>query len=255
MSEKTLRLCRILFLICLTSACQEDVSQNEGTGTPDELRSTANAIAPKEPTAQDWARFASHMEMTSQRPATHADSMRITALGDSIRRVIEKYRDVRVVRAAGYEPLVPDREFDEKHFSRYDLASKRLTLRIDDPPSLLYRKDSSNRFILVGAMYVVPGDYSQAALDSLVPLSLARWHKHINWCIPRLNRQEDWTRRSNGNLIFGVFGVDDRKSCSANNGVFKPDLAGWMVHALVFAGSDLKSVWGGEMMGGAVQAH
>jgi hypothetical protein len=255
MSSKVVRLAGILFICCLPDACKEQVRQNRLPPAPDELRSTANAIAPPRPTAHDWGRFASHMQMTPLRSPNRTDSVRIVALADSIRRAIDKYRDVRVARVAGYQPLVPDREFREKHFSRWNGAARRLTFQIDNPASLLYRKDSSSRFVLVGAMYVVPGDYTEAALDSLVPLSIARWHKHINWCIPQLNHQEDWTRRSNGDLIFGVFGVDDRKSCEAAGGVFKPDLAGWMIHSLVFAGSDLKSVWGGEMMGAAIEAR
>src|SRR2546428_7175662 len=52
------------------------------------------------------------------------------------------------------------------------------------PTSLLYREDANGHFELVGAMYTAPARTSDDDLDRRIPLSVARWHEHVNWCLP-----------------------------------------------------------------------
>ncbi len=52
------------------------------------------------------------------------------------------------------------------------------------PTSLLYKKDSAGNFVLFGAMYTAPKRSSAAKLDERIPLGVAQWHKHVNWCLP-----------------------------------------------------------------------
>ena len=49
---------------------------------------------------------------------------------------------------------------------------------------MLYVKNSSGDYVLVGAMYSAPADYTPDQLDALIPLSVAHWHAHTNICLP-----------------------------------------------------------------------
>src|SRR2546428_6933916 len=45
-------------------------------------------------------------------------------------------------------------------------------------------EDANGHFELVGAMYTAPARTSDDDLDRRIPLSVARWHEHVNWCLP-----------------------------------------------------------------------
>ena len=82
-------------------------------------------------------------------------------------------------------------------------------------------------------------------LNARVPLSIARWHRHVNYCFPTERRRMAETR--DGKPLFGPVGIlSTRAECEAAGGEFTPQLFGWMVHANVFAGTDPKSVWGAD---------
>ena len=54
----------------------------------------------------------------------------------------------------------------------------------------------------------------------------ARWHKHINLCVPKKGtdpKTVDWTK-------FGMGSIVSKAQCDAAGGVFYPQLFGWMVH-------------------------
>lgn len=185
-----------------------------------------------------------HMTITAERTPTHADSIRAQVIADSIQAAISAYKDVSVARAQGYEEY-PGREGREHHFTKMKYSGDRTTLDIPNPTSLLYTKDSAGNYSLIGAMYDVPGTFTEAALDSLIPLGIGRWHKHTNWCFPPANRQDLWGERDNGNLVFGSFGVTTRDECDKYHGIFKTDIGGWAIHVLPFE----KDTWGGDQMG------
>jgi hypothetical protein len=116
------------------------------------------------------------------------------------------------------------------------------------PTSLLYKKDTQGQFHLIGAMYTASKGTSEDALNARVPLSVAHWHRHINWCVPPLRQKERWSETKDGRPVFGPLGVATREECDAANGRFIPQAFGWMVHANVFAGNDLKSIWHDDHM-------
>jgi hypothetical protein len=45
-------------------------------------------------------------------------------------------------------------------------------------------KNSSGSYVLAGAMYSAPPDYTYDQLDAIIPLSIAHWHAHTNICLP-----------------------------------------------------------------------
>jgi hypothetical protein len=73
-------------------------------------------------------------------------------------------------------------------------------------------------------------DRKGATVDQLnqrVPLSVARWHRHINLCFPARGidiKTADWTK-------FGFNGsIATKEACDAAGGRFFPQVFGWMVH-------------------------
>ena len=188
-----------------------------------------------------------HMKMTAMRRATAADSARARALADTLRRALGRYQDVRVAEADGFRMFAPQLKKPRVyHFTRKMAAAKAaFAFDASAPTSLLYTRDSGGAFKLVGAMYTAPHRLSEDELNARVPLSIARWHEHVNICRPKRGDTERWKETSNGRMLFGPAGaIATRADCDANNGRWHDHLFGWMVHANVFAGDDLGAVWG-----------
>lgn len=188
-----------------------------------------------------------HMRMTAMRVATTADSARARAVADTLRRAIAKYKDVRVAEADGYKLFAPRVKKQRVHHYTRKLAAVKAQFTFDPttPTSLLYTRDDAGKLTLVGAMYTAPLRSSEDDLDARVPLSIARWHEHVNVCLPKRGDDERWTEKRNGRLLFGPGGaISTREDCDANGGRFREHLFNWMVHANVYAGDDLEAVWG-----------
>jgi hypothetical protein len=104
------------------------------------------------------------------------------------------------------------------------------------PTSLLYRRDASGRLQLLGAMYTAPKRVSVDKLEQRIPLSIARWHKHVNWCIPGAGERGRWLESRGGHPVFGPQSpIATREACDAVGGRFLPNIFGWMVHVNAFA--------------------
>ncbi len=210
-------------------------------------------------TDADARAMAAHMQMTPVRPATTADSVRAAQLVDTLRASIRKYRDVAVAVEDGYRQFAPQlKNLKVYHFTHYGRAFRN-AFRFDPsrPTSLLYRKDSHGRFVLIGAMLTAPGRHGPDKLDERVPLSVARWHKHVNWCLPPKKGEERWLETKNGRPVFGPLGVATREECESAGGRFRKEIFGWMVHANVFAGDNVRTIWGDdhEMAGDEMMDH
>ena len=212
---------------------------------PGVLRAQHNhgAMAPS-----DIRAMAAHMEMTPRRPANPADSARAARLVTDLRAAIGKYRDVRIAVDDGYRQFAPQLKNQRiYHFTNYRRAfTNAFRFSPEKPTSLLYRKDEKGSFVLVGAMYTAPKRTSLEKLDSRVPLSVAQWHKHINWCLPPKGQNARWTEQRNGRPVFGPLGVSTKAECESAGGRFEKEVFGWMVHANVFASDDPSVIWGDE---------
>lgn len=170
-----------------------------------------------------------HMDWTKPRTATKPDQERAAELVDTLRTALAKYKDYHVAEADGFKPFHP--EFKRQavvHFTRTWNAIK-ASFEFDpaNPTSLLYRRTPDGGYELIGAMYTAPKRCSEDQLDARVPLSVARWHRHINLCFPPKGAdmlKADWTR-------FGTDGsIADQQACDAAGGRWVPQLFGWMVH-------------------------
>jgi hypothetical protein len=179
-----------------------------------------------------------HIQMTDLRPANADDLKKADEIARTLRASIEKYKDYRVAMKDGFLPYMPNLRLPEYHFTNYGYAYQ-AAFRFDPayPTSLLYKK-TADGYQLVGAMYTAPDKVSPEALNARVPLSVARWHLHVNVCEP----QGGMTERVNW-LKFGPAGsIATEEACTEAGGKFMPHLFGWMVHVYPFeANSD--SVW------------
>jgi hypothetical protein len=193
-----------------------------------------------------------HMEMTPQRPANARDSIRAAGVAAELRQAIEQYRDTTAAVADGYRMFAPQIKNQKVyHFTR-GWSAVQAAFRFDPakPTSLLYTKGADGKFMLVGGMYTAPKRFGLDKLEERVPLSVARWHKHVNWCVPPRGQAARWLERANGQPVFGPESpVATKKACDAVGGVFYESPLGWMVHANVMTSNDPAVIWGDDHAG------
>ena len=186
-----------------------------------------------------------HLDLTPTRRLTRADSVRAAKVVAELRRGIAKYKDVTVAMADGFHMFAPEAADQPIYHYMHPTRTMRENARFDPaaPSSLLYRKRADGSLELLGAMYQAAARATAEELDARVPLSVARWHRHINYCFPTDRRRI--TEMRDGKPLFGPVGsIATRAECERAGGNFTPQLFGWMVHANVFAGNDFKSIFG-----------
>ena len=189
-----------------------------------------------------------HMQMSPARRATASDSIRAAAIAAQLKEALAPYKDTAAAVANGYKRFMPNvKEQMVYHFTNnWRAVQEAFRFEPTRPTSLLYKKDSSGHLVLVGAMYTAPKRFSAEKLDERVPLSIARWHKHINWCIPKRGDTQRWLERKDGRPVFGPEGpIATKIACDAVGGRFHGTLFGWMLHANVFDANP----WGDEHAG------
>jgi hypothetical protein len=189
------------------------------------------------------ARF--HMELTPTRPATREDSVRAARLVDELRDAIAKYRDTAVAVADGYKMFMPKVKMQRIYHFTSGRRAFAEAFRFDPakPTSLLYRRGADGTLELYGAMYTAPKRVSVDKLDERIPLSIARWHKHVNWCVPKRGQHARWFETRDGHPVFGPQSpIATREACDEVDGRFFPSPLGWMVHVNVFA-DDPAEIW------------
>ena len=186
-----------------------------------------------------------HLDLTPRRKPAPGDSARAAKGVAELRRGIAKYRDITVAIADGFHMFAPQVRDQPIYHYIHPTRTMRENARFDAarPSSLLYRKRADGSLELLGAMYTAAARATHADLDARVPLSIAQWHRHINYCFPTDRRRMSETR--DGQPLFGPVGsIATRAECEKAGGNFTPQLFGWMVHANVFAGDDPASIWG-----------
>jgi hypothetical protein len=170
-----------------------------------------------------------HMAYTDLRAANPADKARAAVLVTDLQHALAKYKDYHVAEADGFKPFHP--EFKQQkvvHFTKnwYGLKAA-FTFNPSQPTSLLYERTPDGGYKLIGAMYTDRKAATPDELNQRVPLSVARWHRHVNICIPPRGadmKTADWTK-------FGPNGsIATREACDAVGGRFFPQVFGWMVH-------------------------
>jgi hypothetical protein len=156
-----------------------------------------------------------------------------------LRPAIEKYKDYRVALADGFKIFGPNVPQPQYHFTNYAYALE-ASFKFDPahPTSLLYKK-TSDGYELVGAMYTDRKFATEDDLNARVPLSIARWHKHTNLCLPPRG-----TSLQQANFKeFGLKGsIATQEACEQAGGRWFPQIFGWMVHVYPYE-TDPAKIW------------
>jgi hypothetical protein len=240
------------FLIAVSGRLSAQHSHSHSDTAATVSHTSHPSAEPMSGMGEDWkmTAMAKHMAYSSSRPLSAGDSVRAAYVTNELRQAIAKYQDVKLAEADGYKMFAPQiKNQPQYHFTK-GLNAIRNQFGFDParPTSLLYTKDARGQFHLIGAMYTASKGTSEEDLNDRVPLSVARWHRHVNWCIPPRFQKERWYETRNGRPMFGPLGVATREECDAAGGRFIRQAFGWMVHAITFAGNDLKSIWHDDHM-------
>jgi len=182
-----------------------------------------------------------HMRLTPLRPPAPGDSARAAAVLATMHRDLARYGDVRAAEADGFRQFVAGAAAPVQHYTKLRWwIQARTTFDPSRPSSLLYSRAADGSLVLAGAMYTAPPGATEDELNARLPLSVVRWHQHVNWCTPRFGprMRERWRETKDGQPVFGPRSpIATEEACDAVGGRFRPRLLGWMVHVM-FAGDD-----------------
>jgi len=175
------------------------------------------------------AAMAGHMYMTPLRPKQPGDEAKAKAVVAAVKAAIERYKDYRKALLDGYVIANPKLEQPQYHFM--NAANTREADRRFDPSkptSLLYRRTPTQQYKLEGVMFTTSPDATEDELNQRIPLSIARWHRHINYCEAPEDRISDYQA---AHPKFGMFGsINTPEACTAERGIFHPYMFTWMIH-------------------------
>jgi hypothetical protein len=173
-----------------------------------------------------------HMHMTEIRPAQPGDAERAQKVVDAARKVAQDYADYHKALDDGFQIFHPEIPQKMYHFTNYKWAAEaQFDFDPLHPTSLLYDKHG-NDYTLVGVMYTAPKRFTDDELNRRIPLSVAQWHEHVNFCKPPSDKAAD---SLSSHPQFGLRGtITTQEACDAAGGTFRPIIFNWMVHVYPF---------------------
>ncbi len=187
------------------------------------------------------APMAGHMFMTVLRPPQPGDQQKADAIVAAAKTAMAPYQDYHKALADGYEIFLPDVPQAQYHFTKHEYGfAARSQFDPLKPTSLLYKKTPDGGYKLVGAMYTDRVDATEDELNQRIPLSIARWHQHINFCKAPIGEKAAYF---GPDAKFGLLGsITTKEACDEAGGQFRPHLFGWMVHVYPYE-STAKRIW------------
>ena len=180
-----------------------------------------------------------HMVMTAPRAGKTGDAEKAKAVAERAKAAMAPYQDYHKALADGYQIFLPNIPQPQYHFTNYGYGLEaRLHFSPDKPTSLLYTKTSDGGYKLVGAMYTDRVDATEDELNERIPLSVARWHQHVNFCKAPADRKAEYF---GPDAKFGLRGsIATKDACEAAGGEFHPHVFGWMVHVYPYEANATK---------------
>jgi hypothetical protein len=185
-----------------------------------------------------------HMQMSLKGDPAPGDAARAVEILAAAGTVLTRYRDVDTAVRDGYKPFFPTGRLGEEiHYtnSRY---RRREQQHVDysQPGSILYKRTAEG-LKAVGVMYTAPTDASPQQLNAIVPLSIATWHRHVDFCGGPRNLPA--SEQFGPNARFGPQGsIHTEEACREAQGLWIPVVLNWMTH--VYPNEAKK--WGGMDM-------
>ena len=188
-----------------------------------------------------------HMRMTELRPLQPGDKEKAAQIAEAGRAAAERYKDYRAALADGFKIFLPNVPQHQYHFTNYRNALyARDHFDPSRPTSLLYQKQGEG-YKLIGVMYTAKKGASEDDLNSRIPLSIAQWHAHVNFCAPPRNRGDNAIVHDSR---FGFSGsIATKGACDAAGGKLYSQVFGWMVHLYPFEKTQAE-IWSVERQHG-----
>jgi hypothetical protein len=192
-------------------------------------------------------KMGNHMQMSlpgKPQPGDKECAQRIVA---AARRVVAHYSDVNSALEDGYKPFHPTGKLGEEvHYTNYRYARlEQRRANYDRPGSILYKRTPEG-MQAVGIMYTAPQDSTPEQLNAVAPLSIATWHRHVDFCGGARSLPLD--EQMGPHAQFGVQGsIHTEEACKDAHGLWIPVVFGWMTHVYpnakypndVWAGMDM----------------
>jgi len=192
-------------------------------------------------------KMGNHMQMSLKGKPQAGDKQSAERIVNAARSVVAHYSDVNTALRDGYRPFHPTGKLGEEvHYTnyRYNRLEQR-HVHYDHPGSILYKRTPEG-MKAVGVMYTAPQDSTPEHLNEVAPLSVATWHRHVDFCGgPRSLPLEE---QSGQHAQFGVQGsIHTEEECKEAHGLWIPVVFGWMTHVYPTAKSP-NDVWAGMDM-------
>ena len=188
-----------------------------------------------------------HMKMSALRQPRPGDAARAQEIAEEARKASAKYTNYNSALADGYKIFHPEVAQKMYHFTNYGYAMEAaFRFNPEHPTSLLYEKHGDD-YKLIGVMYTAPKRFTEAQLDERIPLSVAQWHEHVNFCAAPADRRKEMLAQ---HPQFGLRGsISTQDACEAAGGTFHPVIFNWMVHVYPFE-KDQANIWSVERQHG-----
>jgi len=196
-------------------------------------------------------KMGNHMQMSFKGKPQPGDEQRAGDILAAARTAIAHYSDVNTALHDGYKPFHPTGKMGEEvHYTNYRYAraeQNQLRRHVDyaRPGSILYKRTPEG-MQAVGVMYTAPQDSTPDQLNAVAPLSIATWHRHVDFCGGPRNLP--YAEQYGPHAQFGPLGsIHTEEACSEAGGLWIPVVFGWMTHvypnakppAEVWAGMDM----------------
>ncbi|MGA2399730.1 MAG: hypothetical protein ABSG30_16965 [Steroidobacteraceae bacterium] len=195
-----------------------------------------------------------HMQMSLKADPASGDAARAADILAAAGAVLFRYRDVETAVRDGYKPFFPTGLVGEEiHYTNYRYRRKEQRhVDYTRPSSILYKRTAEG-LKAVGVMYTAPADASPQQLNAIAPLSIATWHRHVDFCAGP--KTLPVSEQFGPNARFGPQGsIHTEEACREAGGLWIPVVLNWMTH--VYPNEQEK--WGGmdmEMQAGDPDAR
>jgi hypothetical protein len=236
------RMLRLSFGIVLLSALpghawqQEQKMSAPNPSGPSHACDDLSSMGGMSVMGESMGAMTNHMCITPLRPKQPGDEEKAKALVAEVKAAIEKYRDYKKALADGYVIANPKVDQPQYHFTN-DANVRLADTQFDPakPSSLLYRRTPTQRYKLEGVMFTAIVDATEDELNQRVPLSIARWHEHTNFCGAPADKVKQYF---GDHPKFGMFGsIHTKEACQAEGGTFMPVIFTWMIHIFPYEDS------------------
>jgi len=222
-----------------------DMSNMKGTAMDNDKDADSDAGAHAMHSMEGHMDMGPHMKMTALRQPKPGDAERAQKIAEEARQASEKYKDYHAALTDGFEIFLPNVPQKMYHFTNYKYGREAFWhFNPERPTSLLYEKHGDD-YKLIGVMYTAPKRLTEEELDQRIPLSVAQWHEHVNFCAPpaSMPREEKREKMLGPNALFGLKGsITTQEACDAAGGRFIPIVFNWMVQVYPFE-KDQASIW------------